>query len=977
MQIPVVAYAEAPLIFQPLYEPNDPLLSSQWYLEKVDAENAWDISTGSSEIRVAIIDVTDGSTYDISYHEDFQLPGGGNKFVGGDILNGADHPRWVAGIVGAVTNNLTPTGIASLGWNVSLLNYTYPDGTAEENLPDLISRAWDPEEGNADILNFSITILGKCNNKDCPIWSDDVAVEINQARLAGVIMVAAAGNGVYPGCNPPCQGATLPFDSYPAKYNGVIGVSATNQTDDFVENFNYGSFVDISAPGTNILTTGAGYSQYTGGLSGTSFSSPLVSALASLIIAVDDFSSPEVEDIIKQTADKVDYIQYPYVNGWNDHLGYGRINAFQAVLLAAAYANKSSLQTATGYNNGRRLVRDGTGNYHLVFSSGGEIFYHKTTDGGSTWQTPIKLSYVEGNNNYPSISQSGNRIYVTWQRNLGSNNYDIYFSESTNSGSSWSNKYVLSSETVSSDPLPVIHSVSNYTLIVFRYGSGIKSYWTYYDVPDQYSWIMRTVGFNTSNSPTITHAINSPVTYFPLAIANSSDNHIYYYYYDTQSTYWNGGPNNLSIIVPGSGVHRTPTITNIPSNPQIHVAWKKLIGDGSSIYDHLVIHRRAKTYNSWPNEWFGTYYNSQEYPSITGLATNKVDLLYQTPPQFGSPYVYKMRFGGQYWGSPVSIANNARYPSVSSGYTTSKYVWTSGSTSPYTVMLSSETLNKETEVDPKDYYTRSIALLDSSGSYIEIKVHNIAFEFADGSIQKLNYEIAGLDSFDMTIQNCYDSLATTLLSVAPLSARKMIFDISVSGVGINNLFGNTSYIPVSMKLFNNQNVTLRSIQNNFNVLNGTLQEIRRTFTIPLTGLGIVPGVTKLRANLKLLNLNPAIGVFPSLGHIFDYTSLVENLKASVTEDNMISSTVEEPFIQNYPNPFNPITQIKYSIVKDGLVTLKVYDILGREITTLVNEEKQDGTYTVQFDAGNLCSGIYFYSITTRDYNQTKKMILLR
>lgn len=104
---------------------------------------------------------------------------------------------------------------------------------------------------------------------------------------------------------------------------------------------------------------------------------------------------------------------------------------------------------------------------------------------------------------------------------------------------------------------------------------------------------------------------------------------------------------------------------------------------------------------------------------------------------------------------------------------------------------------------------------------------------------------------------------------------------------------------------------------------------------------------------------------------------IENPQENIIADNQVSSIAEEPFIQNYPNPFNPITQIKYSIVKDGLVTLKVYDVLGREINTLVNEEKQAGTYTVQFDAGNLSSGIYFYSITTRDYYQTKKMIVLK
>lgn len=573
------------------------------------------------------------------------------------------------------------------------------------------------------------------------------------------------------------------------------------------------------------------------------------------------------------------------------------------------------------------------------------------------------------------MSNSGD-LYATWQRKTGTNTYEIYFAMSMDWGETWApeDRYVLATITSSLDPLPVIYSdIQGYSKVVaYRTNGGLKSYWTNDHYPNFINWTYYSISTNSNDSyPTLSYengTLHNPV----LAYQNSSDGKIYYRYFTTS---WSAAT-NLSNIVPGSGVHKTPTITNIPNSTQIHVAWKKLIGSGSTIYDHLVVHRRATNYYTWPNEWFGTYYNSQEYPTITGFATNNVYLLYQTPPQFGTPNIYKMNFNGYHWGGPVSVATNGRYPSVSAGQTTANYVWTSGSTSPYTVSIGTG-LSKETVVDPNDYYTRSIALLDSTGSYLDIKIHNIGFELLDGSTQKLNYKIASLDSFNMTIQNCYDSLATTLLSVVPLNARKMIFDISISGVGINNLFGNTGYIPVSMKLLNNQNATLRSVQNNFNVLNGTLREIRRTFAISLIGLGIVPGVTQIRANLKLLNLTPAMAVFASLGHIFDYTSLVENPKENLSEDNMISATADEPFIQNYPNPFNPITQIKYSIVKDGLVTLKVYDILGREIAELVNEEKQAGTYTVQFDAGNLSSSIYFYSISTRDFSQTKKMILLR
>ena len=89
--------------------------------------------------------------------------------------------------------------------------------------------------------------------------------------------------------------------------------------------------------------------------------------------------------------------------------------------------------------------------------------------------------------------------------------------------------------------------------------------------------------------------------------------------------------------------------------------------------------------------------------------------------------------------------------------------------------------------------------------------------------------------------------------------------------------------------------------------------------------------------------------------------------------------------QNYPNPFNPTTTIKYSIpsviasgAKQSLgVTLKVYDILGNEVATLVNEQKGAGNYKANFNASNLVSGIYFYKIQAGSFNQVRKMILVK
>ena len=81
--------------------------------------------------------------------------------------------------------------------------------------------------------------------------------------------------------------------------------------------------------------------------------------------------------------------------------------------------------------------------------------------------------------------------------------------------------------------------------------------------------------------------------------------------------------------------------------------------------------------------------------------------------------------------------------------------------------------------------------------------------------------------------------------------------------------------------------------------------------------------------------------------------------------------------QNYPNPFNPATIISYSVAENSFISLKVYDVLGDEITELVSEVKEPGNYSVSFDASNLSSGIYFYTLKANGYSLTKKMLLAK
>ncbi len=102
-------------------------------------------------------------------------------------------------------------------------------------------------------------------------------------------------------------------------------------------------------------------------------------------------------------------------------------------------------------------------------------------------------------------------------------------------------------------------------------------------------------------------------------------------------------------------------------------------------------------------------------------------------------------------------------------------------------------------------------------------------------------------------------------------------------------------------------------------------------------------------------------------------------KESYTTISYKGETVVETYelSQNFPNPFNPETVIKYQIPEAGHVTVKVYDMLGREVASLVNETQQKGRYELKFNAGQLASGVYIYSIKAGKFSSTKKMMLLK
>jgi hypothetical protein len=153
-------------------------------------------------------------------------------------------------------------------------------------------------------------------------------------------------------------------------------------------------------------------------------------------------------------------------------------------------------------------------------------------------------------------------------------------------------------------------------------------------------------------------------------------------------------------------------------------------------------------------------------------------------------------------------------------------------------------------------------------------------------------------------------------------------------------------------------------------------EIQRSNDGQFEKIGFVPGhgTTTEIQSYNFTDENVVVGEYSYRLKQMDYDGTTEYSNIVEVE---ITQPIEYSLSQNYPNPFNPSTTIAYSILKDGLVTLKVYDVLGEEVATLINEVQSAGTRNITFTASELSSGVYYYQLVSGEFISTKKLILMK
>jgi hypothetical protein len=296
-----VEYVEENRYLEPTLVPNDRYYFQEWHLPKILAPQAWDITIGSSSVIIAVLD--SGVDPD---HPDLaaKLVPGYNFYNGNtDTSDVYGHGTKVAGAAAAISNN--SIGVASVAWDVKIMPIRVTSSIGLGSVWAIVKGlVWAAEHG-ARVANLSFAgIAGSSSIRDAAIHVEN---------LNGLV-VAAAGN-----CS--CY-ETTPENPY------IVSVSATDESDDPAYFTSYGKYVDVAAPGVNIYTTSDG--GYYGSYNGTSFSSPIVAGLVALMMSVNpSLSHEEIKELLLQTADDLGDL------GYDIYYGYGRINAYEAVLGAS------------------------------------------------------------------------------------------------------------------------------------------------------------------------------------------------------------------------------------------------------------------------------------------------------------------------------------------------------------------------------------------------------------------------------------------------------------------------------------------------------------------------------------------------------------------------------------------------------------------------------------------------------------------
>jgi len=878
----------------------------------ISAQYAWEITNGSEDVVVAVLDTGIPLVQNTTTLSHPDLQNANRIILGLNFANPSDpkgvrdlfgHGTHVAGIVGAEANN--SSGISGTSWESKILviqtnqdNGFYTVDAFQNSV--IYASDYAVSTGKRVVINFSSGGL---------TGSQSYIDAINYAAARNVLIVAITHND---GLNN--------FIRYPARYASsypnVIAVGATDHNDNRASYSNAGSEISLVAPGgfgigggdnRDIYSTlpnyqvfmNDNYDQNYDYVPGTSMAAPHVSAVAGLILSINPNLNPsQVRAILQNTADKVG--SYPYTNGFNQEMGHGRLNAYEAVLAALPivhnhHFNSDETLSYTRFT-GANTVDEET---DLTIPAGKYVVLEGSLTG--TFDAKLKIygtMIVEENallsQLHITVYNGGKLIIRPGAKLLFRNNQQLNVQEYA----------ILEAIGTPSNPIIFDKATGSNWRYLYLKGSAVLKY---VDIANAQYGIYQNNVYETS---TITDS----------KIRNSSSfgyYGVYGYLYLVRTLIENSGSdginaNNYTVINDASIYDYNYWV---PANVVIRNNGR--YGVYSNTSSQVLLSEAGSLYGGYNSIYGNTFYDL--YATNNSEAASAKSWWGQYPPNTAKFFEGDI-YSTAYYGYPLNYNPNALMKALSGAINASS--------------VNEDTLLKPENQDETEPLTNSrfmakIAEFRRKGD--RIGLYDFVKDLSTDSKSELNGQ-ANL-ALILALNGNGDYISANSLA--------------------RSIFSNPVAKP-NDRLF--AGVQLFHQWLDYNEFG--------------TGEDITSEIPSIITNLETLKLDSV-----QVAMYRDLAGIGADKKDRESEED--SNDSNQFSITNFPNPFNPTTEIRFNLPVQNEITLKVFDMIGREVAVLIQERMDAGLHTISFNASNLSSGIYMYRLQIGNSMFTQKMTLLK
>jgi hypothetical protein len=977
---PNIIYAEYEPVYKFDYIPNDASYGQQWFHEYIRSEPAWDYTTGNEDIVIGIVDsgikwnhpdlqdniwvnepelnsTSTSGTNPMTINWATGSVSGGNGIdddgnnkiddcIGWNFYNNNnqsyqgyvdnDHGTHVAGCAGAVGDNyIVVTGPIM---NVKLISSRHsPDYTPSNSVYGGDQGINYCANSGADIINCSFGGPGGSNTYNNAI---------NNAMSLGAIVVCAAGNDNLD--------IGIPANAhYPGNADNAVCVAATGPNSDVKANFsNYGTPVDVSAPGDNIYSTiiaGNGYASY----GGTSMSSPVAAGVAALIKSIHTgLTSQELKTRLEYTCDNIDAVNPGYIG----MLGAGRVNSFKGTmydLIPNLFIAEINMIEQTGDGDG---VPNPGEVINMLINLENDDFWLDAEDITATLNCEVaEVTILNDETTYSNIASgssgwnSGDPFSFETPADLTDFVIPFTMTISANPSATW--PYVVECEMV----VELTLAQAGWPLVL---GSASSSSGVIIDLENDGS--KEIIFGDQAGMIHVMQADGTPVSPFPIdtgatiavavavGLVDNDDN--------KDIVIGNDVGHVIAYDCNGNTIFDYNAGGNIKSNPMIADV------DGNGIMEVIVctfpvgaVHIINSDGTSFPN--FPATLNSPVMSSAAiGDLNNDGNLEVLVVTLTGSLHAISSNTGSNLSGWPYALSSGSTQgPSIS---------------------------NVDADIDPEVLIvttTGTVFVINNDGSLIwdmivgtQVNTSLVTADFNNNG----NNDICFIDqsgNIHLVDQAGNDLPNFPVCIGESVESTPVIVDMDANGT-LDIVFGDNAGYLHSIDITGNETYMFPID------LGSTIK------TAPAIGYAdndgdieiLVPNLT----SYILLDYKDSSGIihWPNFkrnprrtGNAFDPTSGIQPEVVPVFTNKLG---------KNYPNPFNPDTNISFSIKEEGFVSLKIYNTRGQLVKNLISENLQEGIHFTSWNGKDnnnrsVASGIYFYKMDSKGYSSVKKMILMK